>query len=336
MFSARRTVAEGRFGIRTMFSAEPWTVSRCGTLSLLATGEVCEGDTIHDRQQPHDLFMELAVDYDHALRGEWRWQVYAGLAGEPALGPPGYPHRASAMGNPIGPITHHWLDYTHVTFGLVTLGVNNRRWKVETSVFNGRDADESRVDLDLGGFDSIAARLSFLPTDRLALQVSAARLREARTDLIVSSQDPVTLVTASAAYHVPLRANGIWATTLAFGANHAREFVAGSILDATSSAALLESRITFAERHTLFARGEIVDMPAHHLHAHEYSTLLFAVGKVDFGYARHFSPRKGLVPGIGGAIGASLIPPALAPRYSGRVAPSAVVFVNVRPARHAM
>ena len=47
-----------------MFSAEPYTVPGCGSLNLLATGEVCEGDTIHDRQQPHDLFMELAVDYD--------------------------------------------------------------------------------------------------------------------------------------------------------------------------------------------------------------------------------------------------------------------------------
>ena len=129
MFMARRNLVGGRFGVRTMFSAEPWTVPGCGSLNFLATGEVCEGDTIHDRQQPHDLFMELAVDYDRSLRGRWRWQVYAALAGEPALGPPGYPHRASAMANPIGPITHHWLDSTHVTFGLVTVGVHNQRWK---------------------------------------------------------------------------------------------------------------------------------------------------------------------------------------------------------------
>ena len=105
MLMARRNVGAGRLGIRTMFSAEPWTVPSCGTLSFLATGEVCEGDTIHDRQQQHDLFMELGFDYDRVFRGEWRWQVYAGFAGEPALGPPGYPHRASAMANPLGPKT---------------------------------------------------------------------------------------------------------------------------------------------------------------------------------------------------------------------------------------
>ena len=68
--------------------------------------------------------MELAADYERSLRGEWRWSLYAGLAGEPALGPPGFPHRASARANPTRPLTHHWLDSTHVTFGLVTIGVH--------------------------------------------------------------------------------------------------------------------------------------------------------------------------------------------------------------------
>ena len=197
MFMARRNAGGGRFGIRTMLSAEPWTVPGCGSLSFLAVGEVCDGDTIHDRQQQHDLFMELAVDYDRPLSGSWRWQVYAGLAGEPALGPPGYPHRASAIANPIGPVTHHWLDSTHVTFGVLTVGVYSPRWKAETSVFNGREPDDSRADLDLGAFDSVSARASFLPTERLALQVSAARLREAWTDFPVpfpGSRDPTDCV----------------------------------------------------------------------------------------------------------------------------------------------
>ena len=58
-----------------------WSPGRCRTaayINLLATGEMCEGDTIHDRQHPHDLFMELAADYDRplarlvALAGLWR------------------------------------------------------------------------------------------------------------------------------------------------------------------------------------------------------------------------------------------------------------------------
>lgn len=336
MLMARRNAGGGRFGVRTMFSAEPWTVPGCGSLSFLATGEVCEGDTVHDRQQQHDLFMELAVDYDRSLRGGWRWQVYAGLAGEPALGPPGYPHRASAIANPIGPVTHHWLDSTHVTFGVVTVGVHNQRWKAETSIFNGREPDESRADLDLGAFDSVAARLSFLPTERLALQLSAGRLREALSDFPFPDQDPATRVTASAVYHMPFGTTGIWATTLAFGTNHSRATVSGGILDATTVASLLESSITFSDRHTVFGRGEVGGMPAHHLHAHEYSTSVFAIGKVQLGYVRHLNAMRGLQPGIGGTVSLSFLPPALAPRYSGRTAPSVGVFFSLQAAKHRM
>ena len=57
------------------------------------------------------------------------------------------------MGNPNGPLTHHWLDGTHGTFG-VTVGVHNQRWKVEATVFNGREPDERRTDLDVGSFNS--------------------------------------------------------------------------------------------------------------------------------------------------------------------------------------
>lgn len=101
--------------------------------------------------------------------------------GEPVLGPPGYTYRASARFNPIGRMTHHWWDSAHVAFGVVTVGLHNQRWKVETSAFHGREPDDNRVDLDLGSFDSFAARMSFLPTERLALQVSGARLRDARS-----------------------------------------------------------------------------------------------------------------------------------------------------------
>ena len=146
---ATRPAHGGRLGLRAMVSVEPWTVGDCGFINLLATGEMCAGDEIHDRQHPHDVFMELAASYDHRLRGSLRWQIYAGLAGEPALGPVGFPHRPSAMGNPGAPISHHWLDSTHVAFGVVTAGVNGGRWKAEMSAFNGREPDENRADLDL-------------------------------------------------------------------------------------------------------------------------------------------------------------------------------------------
>jgi hypothetical protein len=337
MFMARRNVHGGRFGVRTMLSAEPWTISSCGSLSLLAVGEVCDGDTIHDRQQQNDFAMELAVDYDRPLRGAWRWQVYAGLAGAPALGPPGYSHRASAIVNPIGPVTHHWLDSTHVTFGVLTVGAYTPRWKTEASFFNGREPDNSRTDLDLGAFDSISTRTTFLPTERLALQVSAARLREASTDFPFPGQDPATRMTASAVYHRPLATTGLWATTVAFGTNRARALVTGGgILDATTAAGLIESSVTFSERYTVFGRAEVARMPAHHLHAHEYSTSVFSIGKVQVGYVKHLRATMGVQPGIGGTLAISVVPVALEPRYSGRTAPTFGIFFSLQAARHQM
>ena len=201
MLMARRPAGKGRLGLRAMLSLEPWTLPDCGALNLLATGEMCDGDTIHDRQHPHDLFMELAADYDRPLRGSLRWQVYGGLAGEPALGPVGFPHRVSSMLNPIAPISHHWLDSTHITFGLVTTGIYDRRWKVEMSAFNSREPDEDRWDLDLGPLDSFSGRFTLLPSDRLALQVSAGHLEEAEAEFPPQPRTDVDRLTASATYH---------------------------------------------------------------------------------------------------------------------------------------
>ena len=118
--------------------------------------------------------------------------------------------------------------------------------------------------------------------------------------------------------------------------SRARNVLGGGILDATTAAGLVESSMTFSERHTVFGRGEVGGMPAHHLHAHEYSTSVFAIGKVQIGYVRHLRATRGLQPGIGGTVSISLVPPALAPRYSGRTAPSFGVFFSLQAARHQM
>ncbi|MGH9893774.1 MAG: hypothetical protein ACREA0_17680, partial [bacterium] len=262
MVMARRPLGAGRVGLRVMMSGEPWTVADCGFLNLLATGEMCQRDTIHDRQHPHDLFMELAADYDRSLAGSLRWQVYAGLSGEPALGPAGFPHRLSAMPNPVAPISHHWLDSSHITFGLVTTGLYQRRWKAEMSIFNGREPDQNRADLDLGALDSFSGRLTFLPTNRIALQVSAGHLHEAEAEFAPQPRSDVNRTTASATYHRPIGNGRIWATTVAYGVNSRREIIPGGSFDAVTHAALVESTLIIGERHVWFARAEIVGKPA--------------------------------------------------------------------------
>ncbi len=336
MLMARRRAGRARVGLRAMLSLEPWTLPGCGYISFLATGEICEKDTIHDRQHPHDLFMELAGDYDRSLGGSWRWQVYGGLAGEPALGPPAFPHRISAILNPIAPISHHWMDATHITFGLVTAGAYNRRWKLETSVFNGREPDENRSDLDLAALDSFSGRVTFLPSDRLAVQISAGHLRQAHPEFAPQPPSDVDRATASAIYHRPLQHNGIWATTLAWGVNAQPIVTPIGVFDTTTHAFLAESTATFRDRDTWFGRAEIVDKPAEDLHAHEYGAAIFTLAKLQAGYARQFNARRGITPGIGGSVSFSIVPPELSSRYGGRVAPGFAVFATIRPPRHGM
>ena len=323
MGMARRPAAGGRVGLRTMLSLEPWTVPGCGYPDLLATGEVCDGDGIHDRQHPHDLFMELASEYEHPLTSSLRWQVYGGLAGEPALGPPGFPHRLSAMPNLLAPIGHHWLDATHITFGVVTGGISSRRWKGEASIFNGREPDDQRADLDLAPLDSYSGRVWYLPTERTAIQVSAGRLEEAEAPHGVGPRQDVVRLTASATYHGALGAAGLSATTLAWGMN--RE------TGVASHAFTAETVVTADQRHTWFGRLEVVGKSADALHVHEASGI-FTVGKLQAGYVRYFGVRSGMQHGLGGSVSASVMPSGLQARYGGRIVPGFGLFVTVRPA----
>jgi hypothetical protein len=324
MAMARRPLAGGHLGLRGMASVEPLTIAGCGYPDLFATGETCDGDSIHDRQHPHDLFMELAVEYGRPLTSTVRWQLYGGPAGEPALGPVAYPHRPSAMPNPLAPVGHHWLDATHITFGVVTGALSGRRWKVDASVFNGREPDEHRWDLDLAALDSYSGRVSFLPTERLALQLSAGRLSEAEAAHGIGRQD-VDRVTASATYH---RRDGaaLWATTAAWGMNVESAD--------TTHALLLETSITRDGRGTWFGRGEWAAKPAHSLHVHE-STALFGIGKLQLGYVRYFAPGRGVQPGVGATVSASF-PGGLHERYGGRIVPGFGVFFTLRPPAHGM
>lgn len=327
MGMARRPLGAGRFGLRAMVSLEPFTISGCGYPDLLATGEVCDGDSIHDRQHPHDLFMEVAAEYDAPLTRSMRWQVYGGPAGEPALGPAAFPHRLSAMPNLVAPIGHHWLDATHITFGVATAAVYGSRWKGEASIFNGREPDERRTDFDLAPLDSYSGRLWFLPTQRIALQVSGGRLEDAEEPHGAGPREDVVRITSSATYHAALGTGGFWATTIAWGTN--RE------TDEVSHAFAAETVATHDGANTWFGRLEIAGKAAHDLHVSE-SEEVFTVAKLQGGYVRYLSSRSGMQPGFGLSVSASAVPAALEARYGGRVVPGIGLFFTLRPASHAM
>jgi hypothetical protein len=327
MGMADRRVGDGHLGLRGMLSLEPWTIRGCGYPDLLASGELCKGEAIHDRQHPHDLFMELAATYDRPLFGDVRLQLYGGPAGEPALGPTAFPHRMSAMPSPLAPITHHWFDATHITYGVVTGGVYANRWKAETSLFNGREPDEHRTNLDFGAMDSWSGRLWFLPSKRWALQMSAGRLTEAEAGHDGGPRIDVNRVTASATYHRAFRADSIWATTVGWGRNHE------AAADATN-AFIAETNVTFDERDSWFGRLEIAKKSGHDLAIE--TDELFTVAKLQGGYTRYFAGVRGLKPGLGAGISFGVVPDSLKAGYGNRVNFGFGVFVTLRPAASGM
>jgi hypothetical protein len=327
MGMARRELGGGRFGLRGMLSLEAWSIPGCGYPDLLATGETCGGATIHDRQHPHDLVMEAAAEYERPLRGALRWQMYAGLAGEPALGPVAFPHRISAMPNPLAPTSHHWLDATHITFGVITAGLSSARWKAEASVFNGREPDERRWDLDLGALDSISGRVSYAPVPSVVLQLSGGHLADAEAGHDGAPRADVGRMTASATWHVRRDSGALWATTLGWGRNVEES-------DATH-ALLVETSLALARRGTWFGRFEIGGKAAHDLDVHGVDEF-FTLSKAQLGYTHYFGARLGLQPGVGGSVSAGFVPAALEPVYGGRAIPGFGVFLTLRPARHQM
>lgn len=171
MLSAERaTLGGGHLMLRGMLSLDPVTVGRKGYPLLYQTGE-----GLTDRQHPHDLFMELGVLYVHSVTAHQRVFAYAGLPGEPALGPVAFMHRGSIGGNPDAPLGHHFQDATHITHGVLTAGYIYRRTKLDASLFRGREPDAERYNIDVGPLDSWSVRVTQNVMD-WSLQASHARL----------------------------------------------------------------------------------------------------------------------------------------------------------------
>jgi hypothetical protein len=281
----------------------------------LQTGETADGSTpLIDRQHPHDFFMELAATYSTDIGAEGNSAfAYAALAGEPALGPVTFMHRASGLANPEAPLSHHWLDSTHITFGVVTGGVVLGDLKLEASAFNGREPDEDRWDIETGSLDSWSARATWNPTSNWSAQLSFGSLEE--PELLEPGVD-IERTTFSTTYHRP-QAAGWWQTTLAVGRNDKQP---GDSTDAW----LLESALRFGDATTVFARAESVDKdelflegdPLHHQSfrvkklgigaAHEFGMLLDGVLSAGLVYNWHFLPDT-LEPSYGGDPGTWLV-----------------------------
>ena len=165
-----------------------------------------------NRQHPHDQFMELSGAYSRALGAADSIFLYGGLPGEPAFGPPAFMHRQSILDSSEAPISHHWLDSTHIAYGVVTAGYVHESWKVEASRFHGREPDQFRYNIESGALDSTSARLSWNPAREWSLQASWARQWSPEELEPAKNQERLS---ASAIYTHPLGENTWWSTTAA-------------------------------------------------------------------------------------------------------------------------
>lgn len=319
MLMATHPLGPGTFGFRSMLSLEPATIGRQGYPLLLQTGETSDGKApLIDRQHPHDLFMELAATYSVPLSEDSSAFAYFGMPGEPALGPATFMHRFSGMDNPEAPITHHWLDSTHITFGVATLGYIWKNWKVDASIFTGREPDEYRWDFDRPRFDSYSARLQYNPTKQWSFQVSYGRIKSPEQ---LEPGIDVDRLNASVSYYHRWDSN-IWATTFAWGQNRNDP---GKVLDGF----LLESALMLGETHTIFARGERVDKDELFPPGSPLDGAEFTVNKLSLGYIYDFRAIRKVKFGVGGLGSLAVLPGGLESSY-GDTPLSFMLFVRAK------
>jgi hypothetical protein len=221
LMGQRNVGAKGLFHFSSMFSLDPVTVGEEGYPLLFQSGETYNGAPLVDRQHPHDLISELSVSYAQALSPDADLFLYLGYPGEPALGPSAYVHRPSGFFNPDAPLSHHWVDATHITFGVATVGFRYGKFKLEASSFTGREPDENRYDFDKPTFDSWSGRLSFNPTSSWSMQVSHGFIKE--PEWLHPGED-VNRTTASATYSS--KGKGLMNVTGLWGMNKTKDHAA--------------------------------------------------------------------------------------------------------------
>jgi hypothetical protein len=321
MLMATHELAGGRFQARTMLSLDAAGVTSRGYPLLLQSGEAYNGSQIHDRQHPHDLWMELGAMYDRPLTNDLGLTLYAAPSGEPALGPVAFMHRPSAMDNPSAPITHHWSDATHISFGVLTAGVFTRRMRLEGSVFNGREPDQYRWNFDPIKLDSYSGRVSFNPSANWALNAGYGYIKSPEA---LTPDVSMHRMTASAMYGRKIGETGQVATTLLWGANRHSDH------PGLSHGGLLETEAVLDRHNTVFARAEVVQKSAEELVLNAVPVNL-SVTALSLGYVREVFPMKSATLGLGAMGTLNVVPQSLHGAYGTRTPMGLFLFFRLRP-----
>ena len=325
---AQHSFESGQLTLRAMFSLEPATVTGRQYPLLFQQGETAYGKPIVDGQHPHDFVMELAALYDWRLGQKTLLTFYAAPVGDPAIGPTAYPHRASALENPVGTLGHHQEDSTHIAADVVTVGFTHGIARIEASGFHGREPDEHRWQVQQGPIDSWSTRLTIQPGQNWSGQYSYGRIHSPEQLDPTEDQERMT---ASLMYNRPLGdgAKGNWSSTLAWGRTRALED------NVIQNSYLLESTLRFAVRNYVWTRMENVDRTTELLLGENPEPPGFEeepAGRVQaytFGYDRDIDVLPHLRTALGAQVTAYTVGSRLRPVYGSDPA-GVVVFLRLR------
>lgn len=317
MLMGRRETGGGTLAFSVMASLDPITNGKRGVPNLFQTGETFNGEPLVDRQHPHDLFAEAALCYSHPIGRDTRAFIYGGPIGEPALGNVMFMHRPSGMEIPEAPISHHWFDSSHISFGVATAGLTfGDKLKVEGSIFNGHEPDENRLDIDPIQLNSASGRVSYNPNRDWSFSASYGYLKS--PEELEPGLDQHRL-TASANYNKAFSNGDNWATSLLYG-----KLVIPGRKD--SHAFALESTYSTGAN-SFFGRFERVDKDE----LHGVPEGSYTVNKMLLGGVRNISSRGGFDLGIGGYVGLYSFPSSLKPYYGNPL--TFGLFLRLRPSK---
>ncbi len=318
-----RPVGNGTLQFKAMLSPDP-IMGKSGYPLLLASGETANGtDRLIDRQHPHDFFMELSASVSQNIGPKSSVFLYAGLPGEPAFGPPAFMHREAIMDSPEAPISHHWLDSTHITFGVLTGGIVLTRVKLEVSRFNAREPDQHRWNIETAPLDSTSVRVSWNPTAELALQGSWGKFKD--PEQLEPGVDQRRW-SASALYARDIAPGWKFAGTLAWGRKSIKDHHGEWLRD---DAYVAEASLKHREW-TIFGRGEMTEnRELVELDDEEHGPA-FRVGKVSLGAIRDFRVAEHFTLGLGGLFAVNFVPDGLAPLYGSHNPIGAMAFARLK------
>lgn len=310
---------KGHLMLRGMFSADPITEGANGYKLLFQTGETWKGNPLVDRQHPHDLFMELAAAYSHTFDDHSGVFLYFGLPGEPALGPSAFMHRPAALNIPDAPLGHHWQDNTHITFGVATIGIQHENIQIDASIFNGREPDEDRYNIDQPRFDSYSVRLSMNPSDCLAMQISHGFINNPET--LEPNQD-IRRTTAAIIYNKLRQSGSFWTNSLVWGMNDPNHGV-------NQHSVLFESNLQLRQ-YSFFTRLEFVEKSPEELGLISLKERKFSINSWMVGTTRKIFSTRNLDMRLGALATLNIVEDALRPFY-GNLPVSAEMFLQVTP-----